>query len=100
MRQWQRWQQNLALVCRQNPPQLVESVMLLLGLILCPVWMVLQSWQYLVLCLSYIVGAIASILVREWLAPSPFTHQIRFTALFSLGLLVSVVSFYLVRTGH
>ncbi|QZZ21418.1 hypothetical protein J5X98_02760 [Leptothermofonsia sichuanensis E412] len=100
MRLWQRWQHNLMAVWHQNPPQLVEGVMLLLSLILCFAWLILQNWQYLVLCLSYIIGAIASILAREWVSPSPWTHQVRLTALVSLGLLLSGVSFYVVSVGH
>jgi len=74
--------------------------MLLLALLLCGVWFWLQSWQYLVLCLSYIVGAIASILVREFVAPSAQTHQIRLIAWSSLLLLLLVVGFYVVKTVH
>ncbi len=74
--------------------------MLLLALAFCGAWFLTQNLFYLILCLSYITGAIASILVRESVAPSAHTHQIRLTALFSLGLLIAVVSFYAAKTGY
>lgn len=74
--------------------------MLGLGLIFCLVWLVLPGLPYLFLCLSYIIGAIVSILIREWVAPSFYTRQIRMAALFSLTLLLSVASFYLTRIGY
>lgn len=74
--------------------------MLSLGLIFCLVWLVRPGLPYLLLCLSYIIGAIVSILIREWVAPSFHTRQIRMAALFSLTLLLSVASFYLIKIGH
>lgn len=97
---WQLWQRGLILVSQQSPPQLIEGVMLLLAMVLCIVWFVLLQWQYLVLCLSYIVGAIASILVREFIAPSTNTRLIRLTAVSSLVLLGSVVALYVTQTNH
>ena len=44
--------------------------MLLLAMALLGVWGLVQSWPYLVLCLSYVIGASMSILVREALTPS------------------------------
>ncbi len=44
--------------------------MLLLAMALLGVWGMVQSWPYLVLCLSYVIGASVSILVREALTPS------------------------------
>lgn len=97
---WQIWQRSLTFVSQQSPPQLVEGVMLLLAMILCTVWFFLQQWPYLVLCLSYILGAIASILVRELIAPSSNTHMIRLTAASALVVLVSSVALYVTQTVH
>jgi hypothetical protein len=77
----------LNLLSRQSPPQIVEAVMLLLAIGLCITWLGLHRWQFLVLSLSYSIGAIASILAREWISPSPHTRWIRFVALASLGVL-------------
>ncbi len=74
--------------------------MLSLGLVFCLIWLVVPVLQYLFLCLSYIIGAIASILIREWVSPSFHSRQIRLTALFSLTLLVSIASFYLLKVSH
>jgi hypothetical protein len=100
MRRWQFWWHDLMFTARQNPPQVVEGVMLVLAALLCVAWFMLQRWQYLVLCLNYIIGAIASILVREFMAPSPQTRQIRLTAVFSLALLLSLASFYFNKVFH
>ncbi len=100
MRRWRGWWRDLVLASQQNPPRLVESVMLVLAVILCAAWFVLQSWQLLFLWLSCIIGAIASILVREFMAPSPQTRQIRLAAIFSLALLLSLTSFYFDRAFH
>lgn len=98
MRLWQNFWYSFTLSSHYSPPRLVEAVMLMLATGLCAVWWFQQQyWQYLVLCLSYIVGAIASILAREVVAPSSQTHTIRLTALVSLGLLVAVVGLYLTR---
>lgn len=96
MRCWQLWQRGLNLLSRQSPPQIVEGIMLLLAMILCMIWLFLQSWQYLVLSLSYITGAIASILVREILRPSAYTRWIRLAALLSIVGLVWL-GFYLAQ---
>ncbi|MGA7933143.1 MAG: hypothetical protein WCA35_06320 [Kovacikia sp.] len=100
MRRWQFWWHDLMFAARQNPPQLVEGVMLILAAVLCVAWFLLQRWQYLVLCLNYIVGAIAVILAREFVSPSPHTHQIRLTAVFSLVLLLSLTGYYFQKVLH
>lgn len=100
MRPWQWWQRGLSglsqFLSRQSPPQIVEAVMLLLAMILCMTWLFLQGWQYLVLSLSYLSGAIASVLVREILRPSAYTRWIRLVALVSLVGLV-LIGFYLAQ---
>jgi multisubunit Na+/H+ antiporter MnhE subunit len=85
---------------RYNPPQLVEAAMLALAAGVFLLWWLRQDWPYLVLYFSYVIGAIASILVRETIAPSPHSRPIRFTALLSLIVLLSGVGFYTLRTGH
>jgi hypothetical protein len=90
MERWQLGQRSLNFLGRQSPPQIVEGVMLLLAIMLCIAWMGLHSWPYLVLSLSYIVGAIASILARDAISPSAYTRWIRLAALSSLGLLVLI----------
>ena len=70
MRIWRFWFNTLILSSQHNPPRFVELLMLLLAMALLGIWGLLQSWPYLVLCLSYVVGASISILVREALTPS------------------------------
>lgn len=85
---------------QQSPPQLIEAVMLLLAIPLSLIWYLLHSWPCLVLSLSYIVGAIASILVRESISPSSHSQSVRMTAILSLLLLLSGVGLYLAKVGH
>ncbi|NJP11816.1 MAG: hypothetical protein HC866_22025 [Leptolyngbyaceae cyanobacterium RU_5_1] len=94
MRRLQAWWDGIALSSQYSPPQVVEVVMLLLAMLICLVWWIQQDWQYLALCLSYMVGAIASILARETVAPSTQAHTIRFTAVLSLVALLSMFGLY------
>lgn len=91
---------NLSRLGQQSPPQLIEAVMLLLAMPLSLIWYLLHSWPYLVLSLSYIVGAIASILVRESISPSSHSQTVRMTAILSLLLLLSGVGLYLAKVGN
>ncbi|MEX0272189.1 hypothetical protein AB3R30_23985 [Leptolyngbyaceae cyanobacterium UHCC 1019] len=97
MRRWRSWCRGLEMTSRYNPPQLVEAVMLGLSLALCAAWWVRQDWQYLILCLSYLFGAIASILMRECVTPSPYTKQVRLTAISCFLVLAAAVGFYFLR---
>jgi multisubunit Na+/H+ antiporter MnhE subunit len=83
---------------RYNPPQLVEAVMLGLSLALCAAWWIRQDWQYLTLCLSYLFGAITSILIREWVTPSPHTKRVRLAAIGCFLALASAAGFYFLQT--
>ncbi len=74
--------------------------MLLLAAALCAIWFFMPEWQFLILWLSYIVGAIASILVREAITPSIHTKQVRLTAVSSLLLLLSLTLVYVTRAAH
>ncbi|UBF26600.1 hypothetical protein K9N68_00880 [Kovacikia minuta CCNUW1] len=100
MRHWQLWWHDWVLAARQDPPRLVEGTMLGLASVLCATWFVSQQWQFLLLCLNYIIGAIASILVREFITPSAHTQPIRLTAIFSLVLLLTLTHFYFTKVLH
>lgn len=91
MRNWQFWWQNLRSGIEYNPPGFIELIMLTLAIILLLCWSATDQWQYLVLCLSYVVGSSTSILVREALAPSPQIQVSQFTAL--VLLILGVYSF-------
>ncbi len=84
----------------QSPPRLVEAIMLLLALAMLAIWWLVSGWPYLVLSLSYLVGAIASILVREAIHPSSNTLQIRWIALGSLVLVLTGFGVYLSKALH
>lgn len=97
MRRWCAWWRGLEMTSRYNPPQVVEATMLGLSLMLCAAWWVRQDWQYLALCLSYLFGAIASILVRECIVPSPYTKRVRFAAIGCFLALASAAGFYFLQ---
>lgn len=69
MRFWQRWYNNLQRACQQNPPRVVEAIMLILAIVLLLflifTWQGLEQWPYLILSLCYCLGASVSLLVRE-----------------------------------
>ncbi|MBM0740218.1 hypothetical protein JOY44_00920 [Phormidium sp. CLA17] len=97
MRRWRAWWHGLEITSQYNPPQLVEAAMLALSLTLCAAWWIWQDWQYLTLCLSYLFGAISSILVREWIVPSPYTKRVRLTAIVCFSVLASATGFYFLQ---
>jgi hypothetical protein len=71
MRTWRFWLHTLILSSQYNPPRFIELVMLLLAMTLLGIWQIVPNWPYLVLSLSYVVGASISILVREAIALTP-----------------------------
>lgn len=89
IRQWRHFWQAMMILGQHNPPQLIETLMLSLSMILFGVWMVNSEAPYLLLGLIYIVGACASILVRESLILS---SRLRPTQMAATVLLV--VSLY------
>ena len=88
-RQWQHFWQSMMTLGQHNPPQLIETLMLSLSMVLFVAWMVSSETPYLLLGLIYTVGACASILVRESLILSP---RLRPTQMAATVLLV--VSLY------
>lgn len=96
MRTWHFWLNTLILWSQYNPPRLVELLMLFLALALLGIWQLTPNSAYLVLALSYIVGASVSILVREAISPSPYPQASQLTAV--LLLIISIDGFaYLFR---
>ena len=91
MRTWRFWLNTLILSSQYNPPRFVELLMLLLAIMLLGIWSVTPNWPYLVLSLSFVIGASVSILVREALAPSPQMRATQVTAV--LLLIVSIYGF-------
>ena len=89
IRHWQHFWQALMTLGQYNPPQLVETLMLFLSIVLVGVWMVNSKTPYLLLGLIYTIGACTSILVRESLILSP---RLRPTQMAATVLLV--VSLY------
>lgn len=76
---------------QHNPPQFVEMLMLWLALLLLGLWSITPYWPYLVLSLSYVVGASISLLVREAIAPTQQATISQITAV--LMLIVSIYGF-------
>ena len=91
MRLWTSWLNNFILASQYNPPRFVELLMLMLAIAMLLTASVLPDMAYLVLGLSFVVGASISILVREAIAPSPQKRVTQFTAL--LLLFISIYGF-------
>lgn len=100
MRFWQRWYNNFQQACQQNPPRVVEAIMLILaiGLLLFLIftWQGLEQWPYLILSLCYCLGASVSLLVREthrYGREPQFTLTAAFMSAIALILVVSLIVF-------
>ncbi|GAC1463159.1 MAG: hypothetical protein NVS2B14_11100 [Chamaesiphon sp.] len=93
MRLWQIWWRSVVVSSQYYSPRLIELVMLLLAMALLVIWgsTGTYKWPYLVLSLSYVIGASVSILVRESLIPSPRPRLTQVTAV--LLLIISLYSF-------
>ncbi|MBF2004785.1 hypothetical protein ACF3DV_31825 [Chlorogloeopsis fritschii PCC 9212] len=92
MRSWRLLLSTLILSSQYNPPRFVELLMLTLAIVMLAISTVLPAQEpYMVLGLSFVVGASISILVREAIAPSPQTRITQFTAI--LLLIVSIYGF-------
>jgi hypothetical protein len=91
MRHWRHFWHTLTILGQHNPPQLVETTMLSLSMMLFVVWIIHPVAPYLLLGLIYTVGACASILVRESLIPSSRPRPTQVAAM--LLLLVSLYGF-------
>ena len=85
MRNFRLWWNILVLSSQYNPPQFVELVMVFLFLTLLVIWEATDSWPFLALSLSYVVGVATSVLVRETLNPSPYRY---FTQILAIVLLI------------
>ncbi len=98
MRSWCFWWQSFVLSSRQNPPRFVETLMLLLAILLLSfllfAWQSAAQWPYLVLSLSYGIGASLSILVREAQGRSLLLTPI--TAMMLASLVVLILGLLLV----
>jgi len=91
MRYWNSWLNSLILASQYNPPRFVELLMLMLAIAMLTMATILPDKPYMVLGLSFVVGASISILVREAIAPSPEQKVARLTAL--LALFISLYGF-------
>ncbi|BAS55030.1 hypothetical protein NIES2135_57020 [Leptolyngbya boryana NIES-2135] len=88
MRQWRSFWHTIEFMSQDNPPQLVETLMLALSMLLFSVWIFNSELAYLLLGLVFTVGACASILVREALIPAvrPRPTQVMATLLLGVSL--------------
>lgn len=96
MRPWRVWWDTIVFASTYNPPQFVELLMLLLAIALLLVWGAAdivwgfrQGWPFLVLSLSYAIGAAVSTIVREAMMPSSQPRLTQITA-----VLLLIISFY------
>lgn len=91
MRQWRSFWHTIEFMSQENPPQLIETLMLALSMVLFSVWIGQERLAYLLLGLVLTVGACASILVREALIPAIRPRPTQVMAM--LLLLVSLYGF-------
>ncbi|MBE9216816.1 hypothetical protein IQ247_29895 [Plectonema cf. radiosum LEGE 06105] len=80
------WIHTLALASQYNPPRFVELIMLGMALIMLTISTFIADLPYLILGLSFVIGASISILVREAIAPTPQTRVTKLTAFFLLAV--------------
>lgn len=71
MRIWRFWLNALIWSSQYNPAEFIETIMLFLAMGLIIIWALIPHWSYLVLSLSYGIGALLSISIRKSLAHSP-----------------------------
>lgn len=97
---WFFWLQTLVLAGQENPPRLVEILMLFLALVLLAFlfffWQDPHQRPYLVLSLSYGIGASASLLVRETFSHPPRLRFTRVGAISAIALLLLTVGLWIV----
>ena len=93
MRTWNFWLNSLILLIQHHPPRFVELLMLTLAIALLTVSTIVPDKPYIILGLSFVMGASTSILVREAMSPignnqTVLTQQrlTQFTALLLLGI--------------
>ncbi|MEH1939730.1 MAG: hypothetical protein V7L01_05845 [Nostoc sp.] len=91
MRFWSFWFNSFILSSQYDPPRFIELLMLLLAIALLAIDSFLRDRPYLILCLSLIIGASISILVREAIAPSPQTRITQLAT--SILLIISLYGF-------
>ncbi|WP_242032837.1 hypothetical protein [Oscillatoria sp. FACHB-1406] len=95
MRLWRLSWQSVLRLSQEHPPRFVESFMLFLAsallLVLALIWHSWQQWPYIVLSLSYSIGASISLVVREiWIeSSSPRLTPVALIALLFLLILMS-----------
>jgi uncharacterized oligopeptide transporter (OPT) family protein len=94
MRIWNFWVNTLILSSQYNPPRFIELVMLTLAIAMLIISTVTPDEPYLVLGLSLVLGASASILVRESLTRTNHHHHVqsshRSITLFTASLLLGI----------
>ncbi len=91
MRIWRFWLNTFILASQYNPPRFVELLMLTLAIAMLVISTFIPEVPYIVLGLSFVIGASISILVREAIAPSHQTRITQFTAI--ILLVISIYGF-------
>ena len=65
MRTWNFWLNSLILSSQYHPPRFVELLMLTLAIAMLTISTIVPDRPYIILGLSFVIGASTSILVRE-----------------------------------
>jgi hypothetical protein len=93
MRTWNFWLNSLILSCQYHPPRFVELLMLTLAIAMLAISIIIPDRPYIILGLSFVIGASTSILVREAMSPNRYNHRVftqqhitQLTALLLLGI--------------
>ncbi|MFM6106174.1 MAG: hypothetical protein ACKPE3_10355 [Sphaerospermopsis kisseleviana] len=93
MRLWNFWVNTLILSSQYNPPRFIELLMLLLAIAMLIISKIIPDTPYLVLGLSFVLGASISILVRETISIRENVHPPLYQRLitqFTACLLLSI----------
>lgn len=90
MQRWQIWCDRFLRFSQDRAPRFVQLLMLNLACGLLVLWTLTQSWPYLVLSLSYAIGAAISVLMEE--ACRPFQQAIQPTQVTAVLLLIVSLS--------
>lgn len=93
MRIWRFWLNAFVWSSQYNPAAFIELIMLFLAIGLLIIWAFVPHWSYLVLSLSYGIGASLSISVRESLTRSPQAQVAQVTT-----VLLILTSIYILFT--
>ncbi|WP_353932332.1 hypothetical protein WJM97_07030 [Okeanomitos corallinicola TIOX110] len=96
MRIWNFWVNTLILSSQYNPPRFIELLMLSLAIAMLMISTITPDKPYLILGLSFVLGASISILIREAISTTNHAHPTSSQRLITIvtSLLLLIISVY------